>query len=51
MKTLIAFFAAAALVAAAGPADAVKDAEMAWAKAIVAKDYAALEKILAADLT
>jgi ketosteroid isomerase-like protein len=51
MKTLLTLFAAAALLSAAGPADAVKAAEDSWAKAIVAKDYAALEKILSADLT
>src|SRR3974390_636782 len=46
MKMLLAFLAAAAVLAAADPADAVKDAEMSWAKAIVAKDYSTLEKIL-----
>lgn len=51
MKTLFAFLSAAALLAAAGPADAVKEAEMTWVKAIVAKDYAALDKVLGDDLS
>ena len=50
MKTLFSFLAATALLAAAGPADAVKETEMAWAKAIVVKDYPALEKILSDDI-
>jgi len=51
MKTLFALFAAAALLSAAAPEDAVKQAELSFTKAIVAKDAAALEKLLGDDLT
>ena len=51
MKTLLALFAAAALLSAASPEDAVKQAEQSFAKAIVAKDLATLEKLLGDDLS
>jgi ketosteroid isomerase-like protein len=39
-----------ALLFAAGPEDAVKQAERDWAAAVVKKDYAVLDRVLADDL-
>ena len=41
---------APALLLAAGPEDAIKQAERDWASAVVKKDYAGLERVLADDL-
>jgi ketosteroid isomerase-like protein len=41
---------APALLLAAGPEDAVKQAERDWASAVVKKDYAVLDRVLADDL-
>jgi uncharacterized protein (TIGR02246 family) len=40
-----------ALMLGAGPEDDVKNTEKAWASAVVKKDYAALDRVLADDLT
>jgi ketosteroid isomerase-like protein len=39
-----------ALLLAAGPEDAIKQAERDWATAVVKKDYAVLDRVLADDL-
>jgi ketosteroid isomerase-like protein len=39
------------LLPAAAPEDSVKDAEKEWAAAVVKKDYAVLDRVLADDLT
>ncbi len=39
-----------ALLLAAGPEDAIKKAEQDWATAVVKKDYAVLDRVLADDL-
>jgi uncharacterized protein (TIGR02246 family) len=41
---------APAILLAAGPEDAVKQAEQEWATAVVKKDYAVLDRVLADDL-
>jgi ketosteroid isomerase-like protein len=53
MKKLLPVMLAAAMaaLAAGSPSDAVKAAEKAWAVATVAGDEAALDKLLAGDLT
>lgn len=49
-RLLFTLIAASVSLLAAAPEEAVKQAERDWAKAIVAKDYATLEKVLADDL-
>src|SRR5688572_18206644 len=39
-----------ALLTAAGPEDAIKQAEREWATAVVKKDYATLERVMADDV-
>jgi len=50
MKLLTLLMMAAALCAAAPPEQAILDAENSWAKAVIARDLAALEKIFTPEL-
>jgi ketosteroid isomerase-like protein len=50
MKRRVLLVCLPALLLAAGPEDSVKQAETEWAKAVVKKDYAVLQKVLAEDL-
>src|SRR5688572_25532388 len=50
MKIRVLLVCLPALLLAAGPEDSVKQAETEWAKAVVKKDYAVLEKVLADDM-
>ena len=50
MTRRVLFLCMPALLVAAGPEDAVKQAEKEWATAVVKKDYAVLGKVLADDM-
>ena len=50
MKRRVLLACLPALLLAAGPEDAVKQAEKDWAAAVVKKDYAALDRVLADDM-
>lgn len=50
MKTLLSILLTLLFAAAAGAADPVEDAERAWAKAVAARDHAALDAMLADSL-
>ena len=50
MKRRVLLVCLPALLLAAGPEDSIKQAEKDWAVAVVKKDYAALERVLADDL-
>jgi ketosteroid isomerase-like protein len=51
MRFVISAIALATLTLAADPAEKVKEASAAWRQAVIQKDEAALERVLAADLT
>ena len=49
-KLFLTILCAASAVLAAGPEDAVKQAERDWATAVVKKDYAGLQRVMAPDI-
>ena len=50
MRAIVLFLAASFLMAAASDEQQIRDAEKAWASAIVAKDFATLDRMLTPDL-